>query len=95
MGTYVPNTRAEQQQMLEACGFTGFDDMYSCIPEELRLKKPLQLPEGKTELEVMRAAEAAARKNRVYPTVFRGAGAYRHFIPAVVKEVTGKVAGSA
>ena len=90
MGTYVPNTRAEQQQMLEACGFTSFDDMYSCIPEELRLKKPLQLPEGKTELEVMRAAEAAARKNRVYPTVFRGAGAYRHFIPAIVKEVTGK-----
>ena len=90
MGTYVPNTRAEQQQMLEACGFTSFEDMYSCIPEKLRLKKPLQLPEGKTELEVVRAAEAAARKNRVYPTVFRGAGAYRHFIPSIVKEVTGK-----
>ena len=90
MGTYVPNTKAEQQAMLESCGFQSFDDMYSCIPGELRLKKPLDLPEGKTELEVARAAEALARKNRVYPTVFRGAGAYRHFIPSIVKEVTGK-----
>ena len=90
MGTFVPNTKAEQQQMLESCGFKGVDEMYACIPEELRLKKPLQLPEGKTELEVSRAADAAARKNRVYATVFRGAGAYRHFIPSIVKEVTGK-----
>ena len=90
MGTFVPNTKAEQQRMLESCGFQSFDGMYACIPEELRLKKPLQLPEGKTEMEVMRAAEAAARKNRVYATIFRGAGAYRHYIPAIVKEVTGK-----
>ena len=90
MGTYVPNTKAEQQRMLERCGFQSFDEMYAGIPEELRLKKPLQLPEGKTELEVTRAVEALARKNRVYTTVFRGAGAYRHFIPSIVKEVTGK-----
>ena len=90
MGTYVPNTKAEQQRMLESCGFQSFDEMYACIPEELRLKKPLQLPEGKTEMEVARAAAALARKNRVYGTVFRGAGAYRHFIPSIVKEVTGK-----
>ena len=90
MGTYVPNTKAEQQKMLESCGFQSFDEMYACIPEELRLRKPLELPEGKTELEVTRAAEAAARKNRVYTTVFRGAGAYRHFISSIVREVVGK-----
>jgi len=90
MSTYVPNTKAEQQRMLESCGFQSFDEMYACIPEELRLKKPLQLPEGKTEMEVTQAAKAAARKNRVYATVFRGAGAYRHYIPSIVKEVTGK-----
>ena len=38
MGTFVPNTKAEQQKMLESCGFQSFDEMYSCIPEELRLK---------------------------------------------------------
>ncbi len=90
MGTYVPNTKAEQLKMLGSCGFRSFDEMYACIPEELRLKKPLQLPQGKSELEVSRMMEAAARKNRVYPTVFRGAGAYRHYIPSIVREVTGK-----
>ena len=90
MGTYVPNTKAEQRKMLEACGFSSFEEMYGCIPEELRLRRPLRLPEGKTELEVTRLLSAAAGKNRVYPSVFRGAGAYRHFIPAIVKEVTGK-----
>ena len=50
MGTYVPNTKAEQQKMLESCGFHSFDEMYACIPEELRLKKPLELPEGKSAM---------------------------------------------
>ena len=90
MGTYVPNTKAEQQKMLESCGFQDFDGMYACIPEELRLKRQLQIPEGKSELEVRRAAEAAARKNHVFATVFRGAGAYRHYIPSIVREVVGK-----
>ena len=31
-----------------------------------------------------------ARRNRVYTTLFRGAGAYRHFIPSIVGEITGK-----
>ena len=47
MGTYVPNTRAEQQQMLEACGFTSFEDMYSCIPEKLRLKSRCSCRKGR------------------------------------------------
>ena len=34
-------------------------------------------------------AELAA-KNRVFPSVFRGAGAYRHYIPSIVKTVTSK-----
>lgn len=29
MGTYVPNTEKEQREMLEACGFQSFDDMYA------------------------------------------------------------------
>lgn len=90
MGTYVPNTNAEQQSMLESCGFHSFDEMYSCIPDSLKLRRTLDLPEGKTELEVRQAVEKLAQKNRIYPTVFRGAGAYRHYIPSIVSEVVGK-----
>ena len=63
MGTYVPNTKAEQQKMLESCGFHSFDEMYACIPEELRLKKPLELPEGKSELESFTTATENAGKS--------------------------------
>ena len=90
MGTYVPNTREEQERMLRACGYDSFDEMYSVIPEELRLKGELRIPEGQPEMAVRREMAAIARKNRVYPTLFRGAGAYRHYIPAIVSDVVGK-----
>ena len=47
--------------MLESCGFQSFDEMYACIPEELRLKKPLQLPEGKGGSAVIRKHPQALR----------------------------------
>ncbi len=90
MGTYVPNTREQQLQMLKECGFDSFEELYSCIPDELKLKEKLRIPEGKTELEVRRIMEGLARKDHVYRTIFRGAGAYHHYIPAIVGEVTGK-----
>ena len=92
MGTYVPNTEKEQREMLEACGFQSFDDMYARagIPGEMRLKGDLAIPSAGTEMEVRRTLEKAARKNRVYASVFRGAGAYRHYIPSIVGEVCGK-----
>ena len=90
MGIFVPNTGEEQRKMLESCGFHSFDEMYACIPDSLKLHRPLSLPEGKTELEVRRAMDALARRNRVYSSVFRGAGAYRHYIPSIVGEVVRK-----
>ncbi len=90
MGTYVPNTAADREIMLKACGMERMEDLYAGIPEELKRKEPLAIPEGKTEMEVRRRMEGLARKNRVYGTVFRGAGAYRHYIPSIVGEVLRK-----
>ena len=78
MGTYVPNTEKEQQEMLKACGYQDFDDLYGGIPAELKRKEPLAIPAGKTEMEVRQAMERMARKNHVDSSVFRGAGAYHH-----------------
>ena len=49
MGSYVPNTNEERQEMLKVCGYDSFDDMFSVIPDDLKLKEPLNLPEGKSE----------------------------------------------
>ena len=75
--------------MLEAIGCQSVDDLYAQVPPEMRLDH-LDLPDGKSELEVRRVLEGIAAKNTVFPSVFRGAGAYKHYIPAIVKSVTSK-----
>lgn len=90
MGSYVPNTNEERQEMLKACGYESFDDMFSVIPDDLKLKDALNLPEGKSELETRRVISAMADKNKIFPHIFRGAGAYNHYVPAMVKSVLSK-----
>ena len=90
MGSYVPNTPAEQQEMLKECGYSGFDDLYVDIPESVRLRKPLAIPEAKAELNVRRIMEDMADKNVIYRHIFRGAGAYNHYIPAIVDTIANK-----
>ena len=89
MGTYVPNTLEQQEAMLAAVGAKSFQDFYAGVPQAM-LVESLRLPEGLSELEVRQKVSAMAAKNRVYGTVLRGAGAYRHFIPAVVKSVVSR-----
>ncbi len=90
MGKYIPNTDEEQKEMLSEIGFSSFEDLFAQIPDEVRLKRDLNIPEGKSELEVQRMMKAMADKNKVFPVIFRGAGAYRHFIPAIVRSVISK-----
>ena len=87
MGSYIPSTDSQKQEMLEKAGFSCFEDLYRDVPEELLLKRELDLPDGKSELEVSRLLKALSKENTVYETVFRGAGAYRHYIPVIVKSV--------
>lgn len=83
MRSYVPNTKEEQREMLQAIGLSSIDELFSDIPEKARLGRPLDLPKGKSEQEVRRAFQAFASKAGELP-LFRGAGAYRHYIPSVV-----------
>lgn len=89
MGSYIPSTAAERQEMLEAIGCKSIDELYAQVPAEMKVER-LDIPEGKSELEVRRILEGIASKNTVFPSVFRGAGAYRHYIPSIVKSVTSK-----
>ena len=89
MGSYIPATREERQNMLETIGLTSVDQLYAIVPEEARVKD-LDLPEGMSELEVVRKVSAMAEGNRQFRSIFRGAGAYRHYIPSIVKTVTSK-----
>lgn len=90
MGSYVPSTAQERQKMLASIGLCSIDELFSHIPDSLKRKGELNLPSGKSELEVCRTMEHIAAQNIVFDSIFRGAGAYDHYIPAIVKSVTGK-----
>ena len=83
MGSYVPTTAAEREEMLALIGVDSLEGLYKAVPQEMLLRSGgLNIPEGLSELAVREAVTAMAEKNRVFKTVLRGAGAYRHFIPA-------------
>ena len=91
MASYIPSTKEERLEMLKVIGLNDYNDLYKDVPAEMLLKDgDLNIPEGMSELEVGRAVSAMAAKNHVFPVVLRGAGAYDHYIPSIVKYVPAK-----
>ena len=90
MGSYIPSTPREREEMLRALGLQDFRDLYRDVPQEMYLDGGPDIPAGMSECEVNRAVSAMAAKNRVFSTVLRGAGAYDHYIPSIVKFIPNK-----
>ena len=76
--------------MLDAIGAASFEDLIAPVPGKFRLNRELELPPGKSEVEVTRHFEALAARNGCGPgwRVFLGGGAYDHMIPAAVDHVS-------
>ncbi|MGX7244146.1 aminomethyl-transferring glycine dehydrogenase subunit GcvPA [Enterococcus quebecensis] len=89
MGNYLGSTEQQQQDMLNTIGLKNMSDLYQDIPKEMLVEK-LDIPAGKSEFEVRRILENMGKKNKVFSTIFRGAGAYNHYIPAIVKQIAAK-----
>ncbi|SHJ63356.1 aminomethyl-transferring glycine dehydrogenase subunit GcvPA [Desulfofundulus thermosubterraneus] len=83
---YIPNTPAERQKMLADIGVGSVEELFADIPEQVRLKRELDLPEALSEPELVRHMENLAGKNGDTGryTCFLGGGYYDHYIPAVV-----------
>ena len=90
MSDYLSIRKADKEIMLGKIGLKDEKQLYKDIPEELLLNRELDLPSGISEMQVLRTMKNLAAKNKVYETVFRGAGAYKHYIPAVVDQVVSK-----
>lgn len=91
MASFIPSTAQERMEMLHAVGLEDYRDLYRDVPAEMYLEDgALNIPSGLSELEVSRAVSAIAGKNRVFSTVLRGAGAYDHYIPSIVKYIPAK-----
>ncbi len=90
MASYIPSTAAERQKMLEVVGVKDYRDLYRDVPAEMYLENGLNMPEGMSEMEVAKAVTAMANRNHVFATCLRGAGAYDHYIPSIVKYIPAK-----
>lgn len=86
---YIPDSKSEQELMLKEIGLAKTDDLYSMVPEQVRLKD-LDLPSGRSEMEVLEEMKKMADANQVYDQIYRGAGVYKHYIPAIVSTITSK-----
>lgn len=89
---YLLNTDADVQAMLARIGARNIEELFAPIPDELRLKRPLEVPAPEAEMELQRRSERLARRNTAAgdAVCFLGGGAYDHFIPAVVDAVASR-----
>ncbi len=87
---YIPATHEDEQKMLKACNVSSIDDLFSDIPDDLKLNRDLNLAESKSELEVSEIITKMADKNIDDLTCFLGAGAYDHYIPSLIKSITSR-----
>jgi glycine dehydrogenase subunit 1 len=81
---YIPNSPADRRQMLADIGVDSIEQLFSGIPEKLRLRKLLNIPKALTEPELIEYFQQRAANNSVAVSSFIGAGIYRHYIPIIV-----------
>jgi glycine dehydrogenase subunit 1 len=85
---YIPNSPEERVEMLEAMGLGSAEELFDSIPEDLRLKRPLNTPAALSEIELLdRFEQMGARNTGARRISFMGGGAYSHYIPTIVDHI--------
>jgi glycine dehydrogenase subunit 1 len=89
---YIPHTAEDRQAMLKAIGVASIDELFEMVPEDLRLRRELDLPPAMGELELTGHLESLAARNTPasQAVCFLGGGSYDHFIPALVDVVASR-----
>ena len=86
---FIPHTQSDIDAMLQAIGETSTAAMFDEIPDDMRFKGELNLPDSLSEMALMRLMQQRARRDEVALN-FVGAGAYEHHIPAAVWDLTSR-----
>ncbi len=88
MSHYISLTEAERDEMLAAIGIASTAELFADVPAERRFPR-LKMPEPMSEPELVRELHAlsAANANALTHSIFLGAGAYNHFVPAAVDQI--------
>lgn len=87
---YIPNTPDDMREMLALLGLKSIEELIGkAVPEELLRKTELELPEKMSEFDALSESASLASLNADSSVLstFLGAGAYDHFVPAVVRHI--------
>ncbi|HIT04017.1 MAG TPA: DegT/DnrJ/EryC1/StrS family aminotransferase, partial [Candidatus Caccocola faecipullorum] len=94
MFPYIPNSEEKvQQEMLDYIGVKSIEDLISDIPEDMRMKHKMELPEPFCdEAGLARHVNGILGKNKTAKELicFLGAGCYNRYVPALVDEVVNR-----
>jgi len=75
----------EVKEMLQTIGVDSMEQLiFETIPDNIRLKEPMKLPEAMTELEFMQHIQELANKNKIFRS-FIGLGYYNTTMPGVIQ----------
>ena len=91
---YIPNSVPEiQEEMLKELELNSLEELHKNVPELLKLKEGMNLPEAfdselalRRHVERMLAKDTDCHKN----LNFLGAGCWQHYVPAICDEINGK-----
>ena len=87
---YLPTGVEEiRREMMKEIGIDDIDELFKDVPNEVKLKRRLQIPGPYSELEVRQQIAKTLEKNTSSADIpiFLGAGVWPHYVPAVVEEI--------
>jgi glycine dehydrogenase subunit 1 len=89
---WAPATDGDREAMLADLGVESIGDLFRDIPAEVRLDRPLDIPDPLSEWELLREMAGLAERNADTGSElsFLGCGFYAHFVPACVGWITGR-----
>ena len=83
---FIPHTKKDTSEMLQAIGVDSIADLFDEIPPELMIEHLPHVPPAVSEMEISRLMRQRANMDGS-PMCFIGAGAYEHHIPTAVWDI--------
>jgi glycine dehydrogenase subunit 1 len=92
MFPYIPHSDKDKAVMLDAIGVDSIESLFDDVPQDIRLGRSLNIGKSLSEIELRNQMRKLAGKNTDIRqlTCFLGAGAYDHYIPAVVDSIASR-----
>ena len=85
---FVPHSEIDLKKMFEELSISSLEDLFTHIPETLKLNDGLNVPPSLTELESIAEFELLESKNTPNLICFAGGGHYDVYLPQTVKSLT-------